>query len=110
MSTPIPPNTKLEGIDLYAPRGARTPSALLPYPAGRAVRFASDIAETPLLEDFVICPRGWFAIGAANANGFAFAYPVQQLSSVQGAHVHSKLADNPSTATTLGSKLSRSAC
>ena len=31
MSTPIPPNTKLEGIDLYAPRGARTPSALLPH-------------------------------------------------------------------------------
>ena len=27
MSTPIPPNTKLEGLDLYAPRGARTPSA-----------------------------------------------------------------------------------
>ena len=31
MSTPIPPNTKLEGIDLYVPRGARTPSALLPH-------------------------------------------------------------------------------
>ena len=31
MSTPIPPNTKLEGIDLCAPRGARTPSAPLPY-------------------------------------------------------------------------------
>ena len=27
MSTPIPPNIKLEGLDLYAPRGARTPSA-----------------------------------------------------------------------------------
>jgi hypothetical protein len=27
MSTPIPPNTKLEGLDLYAPRRARTPSA-----------------------------------------------------------------------------------
>ena len=27
MSTPIPPNIKLEGIDLYAPRGSRTPSA-----------------------------------------------------------------------------------
>ena len=27
MSTPIPPNFKLEGLDLYAPRGARTPSA-----------------------------------------------------------------------------------
>jgi TPR repeat protein len=27
MSTPIPPNTKLEGLDLYAPRGARTSSA-----------------------------------------------------------------------------------
>ena len=27
MSTPIPPNTKLEGLELYAPRGARTPSA-----------------------------------------------------------------------------------
>ena len=31
MSTPIPPNTKLEGIDLYPPRGARTRSALLPH-------------------------------------------------------------------------------
>jgi hypothetical protein len=31
MSTPIPPNTKLEGIDLCAPRGARTPSAPLPH-------------------------------------------------------------------------------
>jgi hypothetical protein len=31
MSTPIPPNIKLEGIDLYAPRGARTPSAPLPH-------------------------------------------------------------------------------
>jgi hypothetical protein len=31
MSTPIPPNTKLEGIDLYVRRGARTPSALLPH-------------------------------------------------------------------------------
>jgi hypothetical protein len=30
MSTPIPPNIKLEGIDLYAPRSARTPSAPLP--------------------------------------------------------------------------------
>jgi hypothetical protein len=27
MSTPIPPSIKLEGLDLYAPRGARTPSA-----------------------------------------------------------------------------------
>jgi hypothetical protein len=27
MSTPIPPNIKLEGLELYAPRGARTPSA-----------------------------------------------------------------------------------
>jgi len=27
MSTPIPPNIKLEGLDLYAPRSARTPSA-----------------------------------------------------------------------------------
>jgi hypothetical protein len=27
MSTPIPPNIKLEGLDLYAPRGTRTPSA-----------------------------------------------------------------------------------
>src|SRR5580693_5293413 len=27
MSTPIPPNIKLEGLDLYAPRRARTPSA-----------------------------------------------------------------------------------
>ena len=27
MSTPIPPNIKLEGLDLYAPRGARTPWA-----------------------------------------------------------------------------------
>ena len=27
MSTPIPPNIKLEGLDLYAPRAARTPSA-----------------------------------------------------------------------------------
>ena len=27
MSTPIPPNIKLEGLNLYAPRGARTPSA-----------------------------------------------------------------------------------
>ena len=27
MSTPVPPNIKLEGLDLYAPRGARTPSA-----------------------------------------------------------------------------------
>ena len=27
MSTPIPPNMKLEGLDLYAPRGARMPSA-----------------------------------------------------------------------------------
>ena len=26
MSTPIPPNIKLEGLELYAPRGARTPS------------------------------------------------------------------------------------
>src|SRR5215470_6148428 len=26
MSTPIPPNIKSEGLDLYAPRGARTPS------------------------------------------------------------------------------------
>jgi hypothetical protein len=28
MSTPIPPNIKLEGLELYAPRAARTPSAL----------------------------------------------------------------------------------
>ena len=27
MSTPIPPNIKLEGLELYAPRGARAPSA-----------------------------------------------------------------------------------
>ena len=27
MSTPIPPNIKLEGLELYAPRGARTPPA-----------------------------------------------------------------------------------
>ncbi len=27
MSTPIPPNTKLEGLDLYAPRGAQAASA-----------------------------------------------------------------------------------
>src|SRR6516165_2303739 len=26
MSTPIPPNIKLEGLELYAPRRARTPS------------------------------------------------------------------------------------
>jgi hypothetical protein len=31
MSTPIPPNIKLEGIALYAPRGARTPSAPLAH-------------------------------------------------------------------------------
>jgi hypothetical protein len=42
------------------------------YPAGRAIRFASGIAETPLLKDFVIRPRGRLAIGAANANGFTF--------------------------------------
>src|SRR4249920_1344477 len=27
MSTPIPPNIKLEGLELYAPQGARTPLA-----------------------------------------------------------------------------------
>jgi hypothetical protein len=31
MSTPIPPNIKLEGIDLYAPRGAQTASAPIPH-------------------------------------------------------------------------------
>ena len=41
-------------------------------------------SQTLSLEDFVIRPRKWFALGTANANGFAFSYPVEQLSSVQG--------------------------
>jgi hypothetical protein len=43
MSTPIPPNIKLEGIDLYAPRGARTPSA----PPSEMLSLRADEGEQP---------------------------------------------------------------
>jgi hypothetical protein len=46
MSTPTPPNTKLEGLDLYAPRGARTPSAPLPH-LSESDRPRADECEQP---------------------------------------------------------------
>jgi len=46
MSTPIPPNIKLEGIDLYAPRGAQTASAPIP-PASVCNQERADNPEQP---------------------------------------------------------------
>jgi hypothetical protein len=47
MSTPIPPNIKLKGIDLYAPRGVRTPSAPLPH-SSECDEERADQREQPL--------------------------------------------------------------
>jgi hypothetical protein len=47
-------------------------------PARNSVVFTPDVAETVFPEDLVIRP-GRFAIGAPNANGFTFAYKVQEL-------------------------------
>jgi hypothetical protein len=70
MSTPIPPNIKLEGIDPYAPRGAWTPSAPLAHvseydqeradqreqPSAAAATEPRSAANTPINDAIVTAP------------------------------------------------------